>query len=259
MKKFTGLLLNDSLILWLVSINAMLIFAQGFGLSYPYQFILMLCDDLITVIFVIELITKITHYGLRGYLSSHWNIFDGTVILLAVPSLFSLFFIQGDESSLEYLLVLRVLRIFKFFRFIKYFPNVGKLMKALEHALKTSVAVMFGFVIYIFVISVVSCFLYRDIAPEYFSDPLISFYSVFKIFTVEGWYEIPDIISARANVTIAFLTKCYFGFILITGGIFGLSLVNSIFVDAMVQDNTDELEKKVDLLSEKIDRLLDDK
>lgn len=47
--------------------------------------------------------------------------------------------------------------------------------------------------------------------------------------------------------------------ILITGGIFGLSLVNSIFVDAMVQDNNDELEKKVDLLNKKIDRLLDDK
>ena len=32
--------------------------------------------------------------------------------------------------------------------------------------------------------------------------------------------------------------------ILITGGIFGLSLVNSIFVDAMVADNNDEIEKK---------------
>ena len=36
---------------------------------------------------------------------------------------------------------------------------------------------------------------------------------------------------------------------LLAGGIIGLSLVNSIFVDAMVEDNTDELEAKVDVLT----------
>lgn len=257
MKKITSLLLNDTFILTLIVINAFLIFAQGFGLAEPFLTVIVSLDDLITLIFVIELMVKIRHYGLRGYLGTKWNIFDGTVILLAVPSLFSLFLTPGNDSHMEYFLVLRVLRIFKFFRFIRYFPNIGKLMTALEHALKASVAVVFGFLIYIFVISVVSCFLYRDIAPEYFGDPLLSFYSVFKIFTVEGWYEIPDLIASRADLTAAFFTKCYFAFILITGGIFGLSLVNSIFVDAMVQDNNDELERKVELLNQKIDRLLD--
>jgi voltage-gated sodium channel len=48
----------------------------------------------------------------------------------------------------------------------------------------------------------------------------------------------------------------YFIFVVISGGIFGLSLVNSIFVDAMVSDNNDELENKIDLLDQKIDKLL---
>jgi len=48
-----------------------------------------------------------------------------------------------------------------------------------------------------------------------------------------------------------------FIFILLTGGIFGLSLVNSIFVDAMVSDNNDELEKKIDDLNEKVSKLLE--
>lgn len=46
------------------------------------------------------------------------------------------------------------------------------------------------------------------------------------------------------------------------GGIIGLSLVNSVFVDAMVSDNNDELNKeverlhkKIDVLTEKIDEL----
>ena len=41
--------------------------------------------------------------------------------------------------------------------------------------------------------------------------------------------------------------------------IIGLSLVNSIFVDAMVSDNNDELERQVKELNEKIDKLLSDK
>lgn len=258
MKKYTGFLLNDHLILWLVILNAALIFAQGFGLGEPYQTVLMIVDDVFTLIFVIELITKISVLGFREYMASAWNVFDAAVILIAVPSVFSYFFVLGGDSRLEYVLVLRVLRVFKFFLFIRFFPNVDKLFAALRHALKTSVIVMLGFVIYNFVISVISCFLFRDIAPEYFGDPLISFYSVFRIFTVEGWYEIPDLIASRADGTVAFLSKFYFGFILVTGGIFGLSLVNSIFVDAMVKDNNDELERKVELLNKKIDRLLDE-
>jgi voltage-gated sodium channel len=47
--------------------------------------------------------------------------------------------------------------------------------------------------------------------------------------------------------------------LLIAGGIIGMSLINSIFVDAMVSDNNDELEKKIDRLEKKIDQLLKEK
>ena len=43
---------------------------------------------------------------------------------------------------------------------------------------------------------------------------------------------------------------------MLTGGIFGLSLVNSIFVDSMVSDNNDELIEKVNNLDKKITDLL---
>jgi voltage-gated sodium channel len=117
--------------------------------------------------------------------------------------------------------------------------------------------VLIGFLIYNFIVAILSCFFYRQLAPEYFGNPLTSFYTIFRIFTVEGWYEIPDIISARSSNAISFLTKLYFTVILLTGGIFGLSLVNSIFVDAMVSDNNDALEKKVNELQKKIDLLLE--
>ncbi len=57
----------------------------------------------------------------------------------------------------------------------------------------------------------------------------------------------------------AFLSYLYFIFIVITGDIFGLSLVNSIFVDAMLSDNTEDISEKIDKLEEKIDTLIKDK
>ena len=100
-----------------------------------------------------------------------------------------------------------------------------------------------------------TCSLYKQIAPEYFGNPLESFYSIFRLFSIEGWYEIPDLIASRSSPIIGFFSKLYFVFLLLCGGIIGLSLVNSIFVDAMVSDNNDELQKEVSNLSDKIETL----
>ena len=81
---------------------------------------------------------------------------------------------------------------------------------------------------------------------------------------MEGWYEIPEVITDyySASPFIVNIVKLYFSLLLIVGGIIGLSLVNSVFVDAMVSDNNDELNKeverlhkKIDILTEKIDEL----
>jgi len=255
MKQIKKLLLNDTFILWLILTNAMIIFAQGFSLTTLPRQLLSFFDNLITLVFLFELIAKLSEYKLTNFLKSGWNIFDSILIILALPSLFFWLFKTG-ETQLDYLLILRVTRVFKFFRFIRFLPNINHLILGIQRALKASLIVLLGFFVYNFIVSVLACFLYKNIAPEYFGNPLIALYTIFKIFTVEGWYEIPDFIASRSNETVAILTKLFFILILITGGIFGLSLVNSIFVDAMVSDNNDALEKKVESLEKKIDTLL---
>lgn len=256
MKMIQRLLLNDRFILGLILVNAVIIFLQGFQLSKGTISTLIQADNIITIIFIFELVTKIKNYGLKEFSKSSWNIFDTILILLALPSLL-LWMVNIHSLQLDYLLVLRVTRIFKFFRFLRFFPDIDQLINGVQRALKASIIVILGFFIFIFIISIVSCFFYRNIAPEYFGDPFLSLYSVFKIFTVEGWFEIPETIAQNATSTTAALTKIYFVVILLTGGIFGLSIVNSIFVDAMVSDNNDDLEKKVTSLEQKIDKLIE--
>jgi len=245
------LFINDKFILVLIVINAFTIFLSGFDIfTSVFNFI----DNLITSLFIIELGVKINEWGYKKYFSSNWNRFDFILIILSIPALLSHIF--TFETSVSFLLIFRLLRIFKSFRFFKFIPGIEELIKGVKRALKASLIILIGLAIYVFIIGNFSHFLFKDSAPEYFENPLTSLYTTFKIFTVEGWYEIPEKITDTYSEIQSFLTYFYFIFLLLTGGIFGLSLVNSIFVDAMVSDNNDKLEGKIDELSEKINKLI---
>jgi voltage-gated sodium channel len=249
------LFLNDKIILILILLNAVIIFISGFELTETNKILLNIVDNTITGLFIVEIIVKLREYGINKYFSSNWNKFDFLLVALSIPALIS-FILNIETTSISFLLVFRVMRVFKSFRFLKFVPGIEHLIKGIQRALKASIIVLIGFAIYIFIIGIFSFYLFKSSAPEYFSNPLTSLYSIFKIFTVEGWFEIPEQITKGYSSTSAFFTYFYFIFILLTGGIFGLSLVNSIFVDAMVSDNNDELEKKIDNLDKKITELL---
>jgi len=219
------------------------------------KFLLNLLDNLITGLFIVELIVKFSVYGMKTYFESNWNKFDLTLIILSIPA-FIAFILHIETANIGFLLVFRVMRVFKSFRFLKFVNGIEHLIIGIQRALKASVIVLIGFIVYIFIIGIFSFYIFKSSAPEYFSNPLTSLYSIFKIFTVEGWFEIPEQITKEYSSISAFFTYFYFIFILLTGGIFGLSLVNSIFVDAMLSDNNDELEKKIDNLDKKITELI---
>lgn len=249
------LFLNDRFILILILLNSVIIFLGGFEALKSDREVLPLIDNVITGLFIIELIVKFNEFGIRGYFKSNWRRLDFVLIALSLPTLFA--FISGVEViNFSYLLVFRVMRVFKSFRFLKFIPGIEHLIKGVTRALKSSIFVLIGFAIYIFIIGIFSFNLFEETCPKYFSNPLNSLYSTFKIFTVEGWYEIPQQITEKLSPLTSFLAYVYFIFVVLTGGIFGLSIVNSIFVDAMVRDNNNELENKIELLDKKIDKLL---
>lgn len=250
MKKY---FLNDKFILVLILLNTFLIFVQEFNIKNRFFDYL---DAFFTLLFVVEMVVKIRQYSFRIYIKDDWNKFDFVIVVLSIPSIFLLLLKLEIIANLNFILALRALRIFKFFRILKFVPNIVGLLKSIQRALKASYLVFIGFFVLIFIVSIITCSIFKNVAPEYFGNPLKSFYSIFRLFTIEGWYEIPDAISSRTSVSMALWTDIYFIVLLLIGGIIGLSLVNSIFVDAMVADNNDKLEKEVEELKGKIDELL---
>ncbi|MFN8257947.1 MAG: ion transporter [Bacteroidales bacterium] len=254
--KIASLFLNDHFILLLILVNSISLFAEGFhDLGAQSLFYIALIDSVITFLFLIEAVVKILHFGWKTYISLGWNQLDFILLVFSLPSIF-LLIVHGSMEGLSFLLIFRVSRVFKFFRFFRFIPGFNQLLNGVKRALKTSVFVLFGFFVFNFIISVLSCYLFRDLSPEYFGNPLQAMYSIFRVFTIDGWYDIPDNITMNSSDFMAVFIKLYFVIILVIGGILGLSLVNSIFVDSMVMDNTDELERKVDLLNEKLESLI---
>lgn len=248
------LLLNDRFVLGIILLNAAIIFISGFTLDSHVAPWIEAADNLITVVFVAEAIVSIRHYGWKAYWADNWHKLDLILVLLALPSLI-FWLLPTETQGLYFLLVFRVLRIFKFFKFVKFIPRVAHLLSGIQRAMKASVLIILAFFIFTFIVALITCFFFRDTAPEYFQNPLISLYSIFKVFTVEGWFEIPDALSQNVSAAKAIFIKVYFIVLLFFGGIFGLSLVNSIFVDSMVSDNNDSLEQKIDALQAQVERL----
>lgn len=247
-------LLNDKFILVLILLNSVTIFLGGFGV-YPQT--IELLDNVFTALFITELVVKLTQQG-RTFFKESWNVFDFILVALSIPA-FASFLFGFEIHDLSFLLAFRVMRVFKMFRFLKFIPNIDGLISGILRALKSSMVVLFGFIIYIFIVGILSFYMFEIASPEHFGNPITSLYSTFKIFTIEGWMDIPESITAGYGEVKSFFTYLYFIFVVLSGGIMGVSLVNSIFVDAMLSDNNDELERKVDELNDKIDRLLNEK
>lgn len=249
MERVKRFFLSDMNMLVLVLINTGIIFISGFLPEWEGTF---LCIDCVfTLLFALEALVKIHVQGLSGYWSNGWNRFDFIILMLALPSCLNVLGYSLPATGV--LLSLRTMRAFKSFRLLQFVPNIENLLASVKMAFKASLMVAIGMVVLLIVFSIVTTFLFGGIVPDYFGNPAISVYSIFRLFTVEGWYDMPEAIAENSGTGMAVFAKVYFSVLLFMGGILGMSLVNSIFVDAMVADNNDEVLRKLEQLERKLD------
>ena len=243
--------LSNKVIVTAIAINAVVIFAMSFP-SLIKNKPLFIIESCFTIFFMLEVIVKSRHFGFKNYAKDNFNKLDIAIVVLSIPSLILPLFLGVKVASLTLFRIVRLLRIA---RILAYIPNMEHLISGIIRAFKASILVFISCFLYIFLLSILSCHLFQNSAPEYFADPLISFYTTFKLFTIEGWNEISDQISQDCSYWLKGFSRFYFMFVVLSGGIFGLSIANAVFVDEMTMDNNIHLEKKIDSLNDKIDRL----
>lgn len=249
--------MNEWAIVGAILANSATLFLMGFDRFHSSR-LMDGIDHFFTLFFIIEILVKVKEFGWKNYIANSGNKFDFILVAISTPSLFEIFLHIPDIS---YLLVFRLMRVFRILRFMRFIPNIHQLIAGVARAVRASIFVFAALFIYNILLAVLSSYLFRTTAPEYFGDPLISLYSIFQIFTLEGWNEIPLAIikNAEPGSWTPGFARLFFAMVVLTGGIFGFSIVNAIFVDEMVMDNTNDLEDKVDLLNKKVDELLEKK
>lgn len=253
MNPLKKLFLNEHAIMAVILLNAVVIYMQTDGMDSPW---LVWIDLACTLVFLIEMLVKFHEYGLRAYWHDGWNKLDGTLVILSLPSLLTPF-LSVDGAGMSVLLVLRLLRVLKSFRVMHFFPNFSKIVSGFKLAMRESWAVLASFAVIILIFGLINCSLFRDLAPEFFGTPLDSIYAVFRMFTIEGWYEIPDTVAAAVSIPfVAHVIRVYFCLLLIGGGIIGMSFINSVFVDAMAEDNNDDVKYQLKQVEDKLDQLM---
>lgn len=131
-------------------------------------------DRIVLAIFVIEMLAKLIVYRL-GFFRSGWNIFDLTIVIIAlIPA-------SGP------LAVLRALRILRVLRLLSVVPQMRSVVSALIGALPGmgSIAAVMSVVFYIS--AVLATNLFGAAFPDWFGSIGASAFSLFQIMTLESW------------------------------------------------------------------------
>lgn len=241
---------NERIMMIAIVLNTIIMYIGGF---WPDSQWFAIGDAAFTLLFLFEAIAKISKYGWDNYWSQGWNKFDLIVLIVALPSLASV--LVDQTMATNTVLALRCLRLFKSFKMLRFIPNIKKLLKGIKLAFRASFLVLIAFVVFLIIFSIISSTIFADIAPEYFGNPAISVYSIFRLFSIEGWYELPDAIAANSSPGWGLFARCYFSVLMFLGGIIGMSLVNSIFVDAMAEDNNDEVLGKLNKIEKQLEAI----
>lgn len=168
-----------------IVIAAIILNAVTLGIeTYPaamtvYGSTLLTIDKLFLGFFVIELSLRMAGFRM-SFFKEGWNWFDFTIVFLTllpalgVPGL-------GNVSAFRALRLLRLLSVI---------PTFRRVLRGIMRALKDSFAVMCVLGIILYVFSVVSVKLFREINPTYFKDLDTAFFTFFQIMTLDAWSDI---------------------------------------------------------------------
>ncbi|HCU87201.1 MAG TPA: hypothetical protein DGP39_06695, partial [Verrucomicrobiales bacterium] len=236
-------IISESLILLAIGINAAVLVLDGFpNIHAKAGGWLNYVDFTCLLYFILEACLKIRTLSFNGYWAQGWNKFDFLIVLGSAPLLLQPFI----DSNLDGFSILLIGRMLRFLRIMRFVPNGEKIWGGVVRAIKASAAVFLTLAVLNIILAMGANVLFGAIAPDYFGDPIKAAYSLFKVFTIEGWYEIPDALDqAGLDASVVGMVKAYFIIAVLCGGILGLSLANAVFVDEMTADNNDKLEEMV--------------
>ena len=251
-----SIFIDDRTVSTVIIINLIAVFILSFpNIEATWKNALQILDYCCLVYFLIEIVLKIAFDGWGLFWQSRMNRFDLAIVLVATPALIAP--VMGNDVG-GAIVLLRAGRFLRLLRAARFIPNAEHLWRGIGRALRASVGLVLALSLYNIVLGLLACQLFHQLSPSLFGDPLSSTYTIFRVFTIEGWHEVPATLVQKlppGSAEIGFI-RAFFVFVVVTGGLLGLSLTNAVLVDEMVMDNTDPVERKLDVLEQQVNELI---
>lgn len=230
--------LFNNFIFSLILLSAVIIGLETYPtLAKKYYDVLSLLDQLIIVLFTIEIALKIFSNGKKPwvYFSDPWNVFDFIIVAICLIPL----------NDTHYFAVFRILRILRILRMITVFPKLRLIIGALLKSIPSMgyVIMLIGLLFYVYAIVGVFVFGVKD--PMHFGDFHHAFVTLFKVLTLEGWTDIMNVHvfgeSVNENMQIISLWPFFYfaSFILI-----GAMIIMNLFI-GVIMNSMEESQKEL--------------
>ena len=173
---------------------------------HDYSIFLRVNNKILTILFTIEFILKLSAYGFRSFFHVSWNVFDFILVIISYVD-WKVSDVEGIDSSFlktfQLVRVLKVLRVSRVLRLIKALRGLEKLIQTLQWSISALSNVLLLTIIIYGTIALMGCYLYGGdkyigkvsetyYINEYFN--FINFYSsyllIFRCSTGENWHNI---------------------------------------------------------------------
>jgi voltage-gated sodium channel len=214
-------------IIAVILVNAVILGAMATDVSPETMRLLHMLDMICLGVFVVEIVLKFAVMRFSMF-RDPWNVFDVVVVGIALlPA-------SGPLS------VLRALRVLRIMRLVTVIPSMRRVVSGMFAAIPGGASVAAVLFVMYYCAAIIAVKLFREVSPEHFGDLGTTFFTLFKMMTLEGWPDIADAVIAKSpNAWIFFVT-----FIILTT-FTTLNLLFGIIVDAMNQTREAEEESEL--------------
>ncbi len=153
------------------------------AIERDYGGLLNLGNNVVLGIFIVEAVLKLVARWPRPlrYFRDGWNVFDFTVIVLALI-----------PTTGEFAIVTRLFRLLRVVRLISTIRDLRLIVAALVRSIPSVGHVMILMSIVVYIYAIMGYHLFHQHDPENWRDLGTSLLTLFNILTLEGWTEVMD-------------------------------------------------------------------
>ena len=223
----------------IIIFSAMLIGIDTFELKPVYQDIIFTLDQLITTVFLIEIMMRISSYEKPWeFFKNGWNIFDFVIVSMSL--------IPIDNNNV---VVARLLRIFRVLRIITIIPELKSIINSLFRSAKSIGYIFILTFIIFYIFAIVGTVLFEGSPSGLWKDVGTALLTLFQVMTFEGWtdvmYESMEIHSWSWIFYILFIFLTTFTF---------LNMIIGIMVESLNEEHKKDETPETKLLEEIVEQ-----